>query len=168
MTVAPPSRAQAWALVALRTLVGWHFVYEGYYKLALPAWSPAGAPLGHWTASGYLKAATGPVAALVRPLASPGALAWIDVLVPVALVLVGLSLLLGLFTQLGCWGALGLLSMFYVTAIPTDGVQHPWAEGAYLLVNKNLVELGAVVVLLLFRTGRLAGLDVLRRGRMRG
>src|SRR4029453_4891291 len=56
------SRAQAVSLVLLRTLIGWHFLYEGYYKLVLPAWSASGQPLGHWSAAGYLRAATGPLA----------------------------------------------------------------------------------------------------------
>ncbi len=47
-------------------------------------------------------------------------------------------------------------------AIPTSGVHQPGAEGAYLLVNKNLVEAAAVLVLLGFDTGRIAGLDLLR------
>jgi thiosulfate dehydrogenase [quinone] large subunit len=83
-------------------------------------------------------------------------------LVAGALALVGLSLLLGLFTQLGCTGALLLLGSFYLAAIPTLGVPQAGAEGTYLLVNKTLIELGAVLVLLAFRTGRIAGLDVLR------
>ena len=32
------------AVVALRTLIGWHFLYEGYVKL-LPAWSRDGQPM---------------------------------------------------------------------------------------------------------------------------
>jgi thiosulfate dehydrogenase [quinone] large subunit len=86
---------------------------------------------------------------------------WIDLVVPIALVLIGLSLVLGLFTQLGCLGAAGFLTMFYVSAIPTSGMPMAGAEGTYLLVNKNLIELAAAAVLLLFRTGRIAGLDVL-------
>ncbi len=45
----------------------------------------------------------------------------------------------------------------------------PGAEGTYLLVNKNVVEAAAVVAVLSFRTGAIAGLDLLwssRRGRM--
>jgi hypothetical protein len=38
----------------------------------------------------------------------------------------------------------------------------PGAEGAYLLVNKNLIELAAVLAVMAFRTGRIAGLDALR------
>jgi thiosulfate dehydrogenase [quinone] large subunit len=153
--------AQATTLVLLRTLVGWHFLYEGYYKVALPAWSPVGTPLASWSASGYLKASTGPFAGWFHALAASSLAGWIDVAIPIALVAVGLSLLLGLFTQLGCLGGTLLLASFYLAAIPLAGVPQPNAEGAYLLVNKTLVELGALVVLLAFRTGRIAGVDVL-------
>ena len=84
-------------------------------------------------------------------------------MVAAALILVGLSLTLGIFTQAGCAGGLALLALFYLSQIPTAGVPQPQTEGAYLFVNKNLIEAGAVVVLLVFGTGRLAGLDRLRR-----
>lgn len=155
----PLSATQQVGLVLLRTLIGWHFLYEGYVKLLSPAWSRAGLPLPPWSSAGYLKAATGPLAAMLHALAESRLLPWLDVAVAAALVLVGLSLLLGLFTEAGCVGALALLVVFYVSAIPTAGVHEAHAEGAYLFVNKNLIEAGAVLVLWAFRTGRLAGLD---------
>ncbi|MDX5478206.1 MAG: DoxX subfamily, partial [Cyclobacteriaceae bacterium] len=42
------STAQSSALVLLRLLIGWHFLYEGVIKLYSPA----------WTAKGYLMSAT--------------------------------------------------------------------------------------------------------------
>lgn len=156
------------ALVLLRTLIGWHFLYEGYYKLMLPGWTRDGQPVDAWSAAGYLKSASGPLAGAFRSLAESGATAWIDVLVPIGLLLVGLSLVLGLLTQAGCWGALGFLTLFYLSAVPTRGVPQPGNEGTYLLVNKNLVEWAAVLVLLAFRTGTIAGLDVLWARRARG
>jgi len=33
------------------------------------------------------------------------------------------------------------------------------AEGSYLIVNKNLVELGALIVIIVTGSGRFAGLD---------
>jgi thiosulfate dehydrogenase (quinone) large subunit len=157
---------QAFGLVLLRTLIGWHFLYEGYFKLILPGWSRSGQPLPNWTAAGYLRGASGPFADLFRPMAGSALAPWIDNLMPIALALVGLSLLLGLFTQAGCWGGLGLLALFYVSAIPVSGQPQPGAEGAYLFVNKNLIEAAAVLVVLSFHTGRIAGLDLLlpRRG----
>jgi thiosulfate dehydrogenase [quinone] large subunit len=150
------------ALVTLRMLIGWHFLYEGYYKLMLPGWSASGAPVSRWSASGYLAAASGPFADAFRALAESSLLPWVDVIVIIALVVVGISLLLGLFTQAGCVGAMLLLGMFYLAMIPLSGGPQAGAEGTYLLVNKTLVELGAVWVLFMFRTGHVAGLDVLR------
>lgn len=156
-------RPEAIALVLLRTLIGWHFLYEGYYKLIVPAWTRGGTPVGAWSASGYLKAATGPLAGVFHALGQSAMSGWVDHLVPIGLALVGLSLLLGLLTQVGLWGALAFLTLFYLSAIPTEGVPRPWNEGTYLLVNKNLIEWAAVVLLLACRTGEIAGLDLLRR-----
>jgi thiosulfate dehydrogenase [quinone] large subunit len=155
------SSLQRAALVLLRTLVGWHFLYEGYYKLMVPAWSRDGQLLARWSAAGYLRTASGPLSGLFHRLAASDTSPWIDRLVPTALVLVGLSLILGFATQIGCWGALAFLVLFYASGIPTSGVPQTGAEGTYLLVNKNLVEAAAVLVVLAFRTGAIAGLDVL-------
>lgn len=145
-------------LLVLRSLIGWHFLYEGYTKLLHPAWNRAGAPVAEWSSAAYLKAATGPFAELFHALGNSAWVGTLDVAIAWALVAVGLSLLLGLFTQAGCGGALVLLSMFYLSAIPM-GVPEPRSEGTYLLVNKNLIEASAVLVLWVFRTGRIAGLD---------
>lgn len=151
--------AQQVLLVVLRTLIGWHMLYEGYVKLLRPAWGPDGAPLAAWSSAGYLRGATGPLAGVFHALAESAWIGTIDTAVAVALVIVGLSLVLGLLTQVGCSGAMLLLALFYVTAIPTSGVQEPRLEGAYLFVNKTLIELAAVAVVFVFHTGRIAGLD---------
>jgi len=156
--VTPVLPLQQTALVVLRTLIGWHFLYEGYTKLLQPAWGRAGAPLAEWSSAGYLKAATGPLAGLFHSLGNVSWIGTLDGIVAVTLVAVGSSLVLGLFTQTACVGALGLLAMFYLSAIPM-GLSEARAEGTYLIVNKNLVEAAAVLVLYAFRTGRIAGLD---------
>jgi thiosulfate dehydrogenase [quinone] large subunit len=160
------SRFQQIALVLLRTAIGWHFLYEGYYKLVTPAWSRAGAPLEPFSSAGYLQGATGPLADLFGWLAQPAWLPWIDGAVAIALVVAGLLLMLGLLTQIGCAIAVALLAAFYVSAMPLTGLPLPRAEGTYLIVNKNLIELLAVAVLMAFRTGRIAGLDLLLRRRV--
>ena len=45
--------------------------------------------------------------------------------VRLAELLVGLSLIAGLFTQAGCTGAALLLLIFYLSAIPTTGLPQP-------------------------------------------
>ena len=153
------SPLQQTSLVILRTLVGWHFLYEGYTKLLHPAWSQAGAPLPPWSSAAYLKAATGPFASLFHWMGNASWIGSLDLAVAAGLTAVGLSLMLGLFTQVGCGGALALLAGFYLSAVPTGGADVR-AEGTYLLVNKNLVEACAVLVLLVFRTGSIAGVDL--------
>ena len=151
---------QQWSLIALRTVIGWHFAYEGFYKLMLPGWSPSGQLIAPFSAQGYLKGATGPLASLFHGLAGNASLMHaVDIAVPVALLLVGLSLMLGLFTQAGCAGAIAFLALFYLSQPPFTGMPQPGAEGSYLIVNKNLIELIAVLALMSFRTGWIAGLD---------
>lgn len=159
---------KAVSLIVLRTLVGWHFAYEGYYKLAAPAWAPGGGRIAPFSAEGYLRSATGPLAGLFHSMsANPSIVHATDVIVPIALLMVGLSLMLGLFTQTGCVGAMLFLALFYVSQPPLSGMPQTGAEGAYLIVNKNLIEMAAVMTVMVFRTGAIAGLDCLwpaRRG----
>ena len=160
---------KAFSLVLLRTLVGWHFAYEGYYKLTLPAWSRSGGVLAPFSAEGYLRAATGPLAGVFHAAAAqPSIVHATDAIVPIGLLLVGLSLMLGLFTQIGCAGAMGFLALFYLSQPPLNGMPQAGAEGSYLLVNKNLIELTAVLTVMAFRTGAIAGLDCLRPWARRG
>jgi thiosulfate dehydrogenase [quinone] large subunit len=161
MDIPSLTRVQQTALVLLRTLIGWHFLYEGFVKLVWPAWTRGGVPLGRFSSAGYLRSSTGPLSDLFRALADASWLPGVDLLMAWSLLLVGLALMLGLFTQLACAGALALLMLFYLSWLPTRGVYEPGTEGNYLLVNKNLVEAGAVLVLFVFRTGRIAGLDLL-------
>ncbi len=155
------SSVQQTALVVLRTLIGWHFLYEGYYKLLLPGWSAEGVPLQPWSSTGYLRAASGPLARLFQWLIDKGWLGWMDTTVKISLLLIGVSLILGLFTRAGCWGALFFLTLFYLLSVPLAGAPQAGNEGTYLLVNKTLIEAAAVAALLVFNTGAIAGLDLL-------
>lgn len=162
-----PTGLQQAMLVLLRTFIGWHFAWEGFVKLWWPSWSRGGWPLPRWSAAGFLQNATGPFADFFHTLGASTWMPVLDVLVALALLLTGLSLILGLFTQTGLTAAFVLLALLYVARIPTLGVIGPGAEGNYLFVNKDLVEAGAVLVLLVFRTGRIAGLDLLLADRRR-
>lgn len=159
----PLSTVQQTTLVVLRTLVGWHFAYEGYFKLLHPAWNRSGSPLEPFSSAGYLRNASGPLADLFHALANPAWTPWLDAAIAIALLVAGLLLMLGWFTQTACTVALLFLTLFYVSAIPMSGTPEPRAEGTYLIVNKNLIEAAAVTVLLAFRTGRIAGLDMFSR-----
>ena len=143
-----------WSLIAitvLRVFVGWHFLYEGLAKLTSPSWS----------AAGYMKQARGPFAELFRSLAAqPNLLANADLITMWGLTLVGLCLILGLFTRLASIGGIAFLALFYLCNPPFVGYFYSIpTEGSYLLVNKNLVELCALVVIFATGSGRFAGLD---------
>jgi thiosulfate dehydrogenase (quinone) large subunit len=150
------SRSAMVAITVLRVLIGWHFLYEGIAKLTSPS----------FTAAGYLKQARGPFAVLFKWLAGqPNLLGNADLVTMWGLTIVGLLLILGLFTRLSSLGAMGFLLMFYFATPPFVGYFYSLpSEGSYLLVNKNLVELGALVVVFLTGSGRFAGLDRIVHG----
>jgi thiosulfate dehydrogenase [quinone] large subunit len=144
-------RAAMIAITVLRVFVGWHFLYEGLAKLPAPSWS----------AAGYLKQARGPFADVFRWLASqPNLLANADLITMWGLTLVGVFLILGLFTRLASLAGIGLILLFYLCNPPFVGYFYSIpTEGSYLIVNKNLVEVCALVVILVTGSGRFAGLD---------
>ena len=147
------------AITALRVLVGWHFLYEGIAKITAPSWS----------AAGYLKQARGPFAGLFKSLAAqPDLLAYADLITMWGLTAVGVLLVLGLFTRLASLGGIGFILLFYLCNPPFVGYFYSIpTEGSYLIVNKNLVELGALIVILVSGSGRYAGLDRIVHGLFR-
>jgi thiosulfate dehydrogenase [quinone] large subunit len=85
------------------------------------------------------------------------------------LVAIGLGLILGLFTRLASLGGILLILMFYLCNPPFVGYFYSVpSEGSYLVVNKNLVELAALAVVFATGSGRVAGLDRLIHGIVRG
>jgi len=147
------------AITALRVLVGWHFLYEGLSKLTAPA----------FTAAGYLKQAKGPLAGAFHSLAaSPDMLANANLITMWGLTLVGALLILGLFTRLASLAGIAFVLMFYLAAPPWIGYFYAIpAEGSYLIVNKNLIEVAALVVIMLTGSGRFAGVDRILSGLFR-
>ena len=139
------------AITLLRVFVGWHFLYEGIAKVTAPTWS----------AAGYLRQARGPFAGLFKWLASqPNLLANADVITMWGLTMVGALLILGLFTRLASLAGIGFILLFYLCNPPFVGYFYSLpSEGSYLIVNKNLVELCALLVIFATGSGRFAGLD---------
>jgi thiosulfate dehydrogenase [quinone] large subunit len=152
-------RLSRWPMIAitvLRIMVGWHFLYEGIAKMTASSWS----------AAGYLKQARGPFADLFKWLAGePNLLANADLITMWGLTIVGIFLILGLFTRLASLGGIGFIVLFYLCNPPFVGYFYSIpTEGSYLIVNKNLVELCALVVILVTGSGRFAGLDRILHG----
>ncbi len=77
-----------------------------------------------------------------------------------ALTAVGVCLMVGLFTRLAALGGVGLLALYYFAMPPFPGLfESPMAEGHYLIVDKNLIEAVALLMIATSRVGRWAGLD---------
>jgi thiosulfate dehydrogenase [quinone] large subunit len=138
-------------IVVLRVLIGWHFLYEGVAKLTKP----------NWSAAGFLLQSRGVFSGLFRWMASdPNVLAVVNPLNMWGLVLIGVGLVLGCFTRLAAASGILLILLYYVCNPPFVGYFYSIpTEGSYLIVNKNLVELGALAVVLVTGSGRAAGLD---------
>ena len=153
------SRGQLIAIVALRVLIGWHFLYEGLSKLTNPGWS----------ASGYLLQSRGPLSGLFRWMAAdPSVLSTVNQLNMWGLAAIGLGLILGCFTRLASAAGLLVILLFYLCNPPFVGYFYAIpTEGSYLVVNKNLVEAAALAVVMVTNSGRAAGLDGLIHGLLR-
>lgn len=144
------SKKQQTALVLLRILVGWHFLYEALIKVFTPNWSSVG----------YLKSAQ-ILKGFFGWLASPSMIQVVDMLTMVSLLVIGLSLTLGLFTRLGALLGILILAMFYLAQPALPGLEPSGpTEGNYLIVTKNLIEIAALLVLRHFPTGEWVGLDM--------
>lgn len=145
------SNWQLWALVVLRVAVGWHFLYEGITKLLNP----------NWSSLGYLMDSGGLFEGIFQSMAgNPTLLNVVDILNVWGLVLIGAGLVLGLFTRVATVAGMILLAFYYLSHPPILGVTYAIpSEGNYLWINKNLIEMLALWVILLFPTWKTIGID---------
>ena len=142
-------------LVALRILIGWHFLYEGLLKLLNP----------EWTSKGYLLSSEGLFSSFFEWLGSDGMINMVDLLTIVLLLLVGFTLMLGIFTRQGSMAGMLLLAFFYLSHPALPGMAQGPAEGNYFIVNKNLIELAALGVIWFFPSNKVFGLEGLFKKR---
>ena len=138
------------ALITLRILIGWHLLYEGLVKFVDPYWSSA------------LYLMDSPWSFFVSIVTNPMLLSIVDFINIWGLILIGGCLIAGLLTRTMTIAGIILLFIYYISNPPFIGLVSPVpAEGNYLIVNKTLIELAAMVVFYLFPTGRIAGIDLL-------
>ena len=138
-------------LVLLRTIIGWHCLYEGISKLYPPAWSAYGFLAGSkWIFADFFQGIA----------ANPAALEIVDFLNICGLILIGLSLFFGILTRYSSIFGIVMLSLFYVAYPPFFGADFGVpSEGQSLIVDKNLIELVSLSVFLIIPPRYLPGLD---------
>lgn len=145
------SKFQTSSLVLLRLLIGWHFLYEGLVKVFNTS----------WTAYPYLMDSKGFLSGIFQYIAgNPDLLSASNMINTYGLTIIGLFLILGCFSRYSIIGGIAFLSLFYLSHPPFIGADYMMpTEGSYLWIDKNLIEIGALLVLLAFPTSHIIGLD---------
>ena len=129
--------------VAVRLLgivIGWHFLYEGCWKLVQKE---------GWSCLSYLNAAQGPLAPLFKWMAGqPWIVSTGDWVVQIGLVAIGLALITGVFARYAALGGIALMAMFYCCQPPEPfATAMSGADGRFFILERNAVEaLGLLLV----------------------
>jgi thiosulfate dehydrogenase [quinone] large subunit len=130
------------ALVTVRVVIGWLFFYAGYSKLTNPDWSAAGYLQGAETFNGFY-----------QWLASDGMIGITNFLNAWGLTLIGIALILGLFTRLASFLGAMMMILYWFPVLTFPTVEHGF------LVDDHIVYAALLVYLGLARAGRIGGLD---------
>lgn len=138
-------------LTLLRIAIGWHFLYEGHAKFLS----------GTWTSAGYLDASRWILGDAFQWTAShPAVIALVDAVNIGGQVLVGLLLITGTLTRAASLAGMALLLLYYLANPPLVGVglSVP-ADGHYLVVDRNLIELLTLAFIAALPVTALPGVD---------
>ncbi len=136
------------ALVLMRLFIGWHFLYEGTLKLFN----------SNWTSKAYLLSAEGFMKPFFVWLGSDSMINMVDMLNIICLLLVGLTLLLGYLERTGAIAGIILLLLYYLAHPAFPGMVQVGTEGSYWIINKNLIEAAALLVIYQIPTANHFGL----------
>ena len=145
---------QLTTLVLLRLLIGWQILYEGISKLLIPNWSSAVfLRESQWILSGFSN----------WIISHDGVLLVVDFLNTWGLIAIGAGLMLGLFARLAAIAGATLIFVYYLNSPPMLGLEYSLpAEGNCLIFNKTLIEAVGLLILVVFPTSAVIGLDMFR------
>jgi len=87
----------------------------------------------------------------------------VDLLTMWGLAVLGLCLIAGFFTRLSAFLSAGLVLLFYLAQPPLPGIPPPPGPEHALYVNKNMIEVLALLAIASLPTGRWFGVDALVR-----
>lgn len=129
-------------LVILRLVIGYHFLFEGVDKLLNPVWSSAG----------FLLQSSGPFSGFFQSIATNSVLlGFVNFLNIWGQIVIGLALIIGIFSRTAAFSGAVLLLLYYISS-------PPFVEN-YLFIDKNLLELFGLLVVALFPTSHIIGLE---------
>ncbi|KAA3616312.1 MAG: DoxX family membrane protein [Calditrichaeota bacterium] len=136
------TKSQLTILVLLRVVIGYHFLFLGLEKFFNP----------DWTSAGFLLQSNGLFADFYHSVVeNANKLAMVDLCNIWGQILIGVGLIAGLFARTASFAG-ALILLLYYSAIP------PFLSGN-LFIDGNLIELLALLILALFPTSQLIGLD---------
>lgn len=119
-------------LTVLRVALGWVFLSAGFDKLLAE---------GGWSAAGYLRGATGPLAGFFQSLAG---VPWVDQLNAWGLTLVGVALIVGAAVRWSSFCGILLMLLYYVAHFEQN-TANGWLDNHvyYSLVLLTFLVVGA-------------------------
>jgi uncharacterized membrane protein YphA (DoxX/SURF4 family) len=128
-------------ITILRVAVGWHFLYEGISKIIQ----------GNWTASGFLLNTSGFFSGFYHWIAgSPTILQISDLLNMYGLLLIGISLFIGIFSQYASMAGALLLTIYYFAYPPFGNPMMNASEGHLFIVDRLFIEASALLFLIFY------------------
>lgn len=147
------NNTQLLLLLLLRMFIGWHFLYEGVIKLLDPSWSAASYLLySDWIFSGFFhKIAETPLFLEIVNFCN----IW-------GLILIGLALIFGAFVRIAAIGGAVLLLLYYV-ANPPFTLADSMKEGSYMIIDKNLIEMLALIFIAIVPSPSLINVKQIRK-----
>ena len=145
------TKPQLFVLVLLRVVIGWHLLYEGIVKFVQ----------SNWSAALYLEDSQGCFKPMFDCLLDSGQLVRvISILNQYGLILAGLALISGTFVKFATWCSIFMLLCYTLSHPSYVGSEYMMAmEGSYLWVDKNIIEIVALLVIWLLPTSKYIGLD---------
>jgi len=81
---------------------------------------------------------------------------WLNI---IGLILIGLALFIGVMTRTAAIAGMLLLALYYVANPPLIALNNPMAEGNYLFVDKNVIEMAGLLVIALIPTDKIFGVS---------
>jgi len=131
------------SLFLLRVSLGWMFFYAGITKIMDPEWSAAGYMKGAKTFAGFYQFLT-----------QPGILPVINFINEWGLLLLGVSLILGVFVRLSSVLGAVLMLLYYFPIL-----DFPYPNAHSLIVDEHIIYALALALLAAWRAGRTYGLE---------
>ncbi|MBK8946274.1 MAG: DoxX family membrane protein [Ignavibacteriae bacterium] len=135
---------QTAVLLILRLVLGYHFLYEGIDKLLNET----------WTSAPFLLQANWIYTDFFHSLANNQTYLRITDLLNIwGQILIGISLIIGLYSKVAAYFGAFLLFMYYITVPPFLNNQ--------MLIDKNVIEFLCFLVIAIFPTSQIFGIDFL-------